>query len=96
MTVRRGQEVETRLDAPAEVAGPVSAGERLGTATVFVDGEEEGKVALVATDSAAAASVTERFDADVPGPRFVAWIIAIAVVALLIAGVLALRARSRR
>lgn len=96
ITVRRGQEVETRLDALAEVDGPVSAGERLGTATVFVDGEEEGKVGLVAADSAAAASVTERFDAKVPGPRIVAWIVALAVVALVIAGALALRARSRR
>ena len=96
VTVRRGENVETQIDAPAEVAGPVDAGERLGSATILVGGERQAKVALVAVDSAAAASVTERFDAKVPGPRIVAWIAAIAVVALLIAAALALRARARR
>ena len=38
LTVRDGQRVETEVDAPAEVEGPVDRGERLGLATVTVDG----------------------------------------------------------
>jgi serine-type D-Ala-D-Ala carboxypeptidase (penicillin-binding protein 5/6) len=93
LTVRRGEDVETRIQAPAVVKGPVSAGERLGRATVVVDGEATATVPLVATESAAAASLPERFDADVPGPRIVAWLVAIAAVVLVIAAVVALRRR---
>ncbi len=75
--------------------GPVSAGDRLGTVTVTVDGKNEATVPLVAAESAAAASLPERFDADVPGPRVVAWAVAIGGVALAIAGFLALRRRRR-
>lgn len=96
LTVRRGQEVDTRVNAPAAVAGPVSKGDRIGTATVLVDGEPRGSVALVATESAEAASLTERFDASVPGPPVVAWIVGIGAVALLIAGVAAWRTRAGR
>ncbi len=96
VTVRRGEEVETRIDAPTVVDGPLRRGEQLGTATVIVGGEEQAEVALVASESADAASLTERVDAKVPGPRIVTWIVAIAGVSLLIAAALALRARSRR
>jgi len=96
VTVRRGEGVETTLDAPAVVDGPVSAGERLGTATVLVGGKPAGRVALVATEPAAAASVIERFDANVPGPLFVAGLVAIGLVALVVGAALALRARARR
>jgi D-alanyl-D-alanine carboxypeptidase (penicillin-binding protein 5/6) len=95
LTVRRGQDVDTRIAAPVVVKGPVSAGERLGTVTVVVDGDARASVPLVATQSVAAASLTERFDADVPGPRFVAWAVAVGAVALAIAGIVALRRRRR-
>jgi hypothetical protein len=75
------------------VKGPISAGDRLGEATVLVDGDVEDTVPLVATKSAAAATLTERFDADVPGPRIVAWAVAVGAVALAIFGVIALRRR---
>ncbi len=96
VTVRRGEDVETTVDAPAVVTGPVSAGERLGTATVLVDGEPQGKVGLIATESASAASAIERFDAKVPGPLFVAGLAAIVVVGLLGGTALALRVHARR
>ncbi len=83
VTVRKGQEIATRVDAPAEVDGPVSSGDRLGEVVVTVDGDAVGRTALVATSSAAAASLLERYDAAVPGPRLVAWAAAIGVLALL-------------
>ena len=48
VTVRRGQRVDVAVAAPDEVEGPVRRGERLGRATVTVDGELAQRVALVA------------------------------------------------
>jgi D-alanyl-D-alanine carboxypeptidase (penicillin-binding protein 5/6) len=93
LTVRKGQDVETRVQTPPVVKGPVSAGERLGSVTLVVDGDARATVPLVATESAAAASLTERFDADVPGPRIFAWLVAAGLVALVIGAALMLRAR---
>ena len=45
ITVRKGQSVETRIEAPAEVEGPVEKGERLGSIVVSVDGEAAGRTA---------------------------------------------------
>ena len=89
ITVRRGQDVQTRVRAPAEVDGPVSKGERLGEVVVTVDGEAVGRTPLAATASASAASLVERYDAAVPGPRVVAWGVAIGVVAVLLIGLIA-------
>lgn len=77
LTVRRGQKVSTTVDAPAEVEGPLERGERLGTATVSVDGETVARVALKAGRAVPAASLLERFDGAVPGPRAVAWLVAV-------------------
>ncbi|MFI5122792.1 MAG: D-alanyl-D-alanine carboxypeptidase family protein [Vicinamibacteria bacterium] len=90
ITVRSGERVQTRVSAPDEVAGPVSEGDRLGEAGVPVEGEADGRTALAATSSAAAASLLERYDAAVPGPRLVAWGIAIAALALLFVVAIAL------
>ena len=95
VTVRKGQAVDTRIAAPAEVDGPVSRGERLGSVVVTVDGEIAGRAALVATSSAAAASLVERYDAAIPGPRAVAWLLAIAVIAAAVIGAIALWDRRR-
>jgi D-alanyl-D-alanine carboxypeptidase (penicillin-binding protein 5/6) len=95
LTVRKGQDVETKVAAAPVAKGPVSAGERFGTVTLTVDGKPEAKVPLVATQSAAAASLTERFDADVPGPRIVAWGVAAGAVVLAIGGSFVLRRRWR-
>ena len=71
---RRASRRETRtstvaVDAPDEVEGPIERGERLGRATVTLDGELVERVPLRAARSVAEASVLERFDAAVPGPR---------------------------
>lgn len=95
VTVRRGQRVRTVVRAPEQVDGPVQRGERLGRAVVLIDGEVAGRTPLLATASASAASLIERYDAAVPGPRPVAWLVAVAALALALAGLAALRRRRR-
>jgi serine-type D-Ala-D-Ala carboxypeptidase (penicillin-binding protein 5/6) len=96
LTVRRDQQIDIRVAAPGEVEGPVDRGERLGRATVTVDGEPAERVALLAARSVGEATVLERFDAAVPGSRVIAWGIAVGGLALLFAGALALYDRRRR
>ncbi|MGH2953232.1 MAG: D-alanyl-D-alanine carboxypeptidase family protein [Solirubrobacterales bacterium] len=98
LTVRRDQRVDTRVRAPEEVEGPIERGERLGEVVVTVDGERAASVPLAAARAAPAASLLERFDGSVPGPRAVAWIVAIAGLgALFIAALVVFdRRRSRR
>jgi D-alanyl-D-alanine carboxypeptidase (penicillin-binding protein 5/6) len=95
ITVRKGQEVDTRVDAPAELAGPVDRGQRLGVVVVTVDGEAVGRTALVAATSASSASLVERYDAIVPGPRALAWALAIGGLTLIFIGGVALWDRRR-
>jgi D-alanyl-D-alanine carboxypeptidase (penicillin-binding protein 5/6) len=96
ITVRKGQDVATRVIAPTELDGPVRKGERLGQVVVVVGGEAVGRTPLLATASASAASLVERVDAAVPGPRVVAWGIAIAVLALVLIGLIAVWDRRGR
>jgi D-alanyl-D-alanine carboxypeptidase (penicillin-binding protein 5/6) len=96
LTLRKGQRVGTEVDAPVEVDGPVARGERLAVAAVTVDGRRVATVALAAVRSVPAATVLQRFDAAVPGPRIAAWLVAIGGLALLFAGGLALFDRRKR
>ncbi len=95
VTLRRNQRVDVSVDAPRQARGPISKGERIGKAVVSVDGEQVATVALAATRSAAAASLVERYDAVVPGPRAVAWLLAILALALVFLGGLLLWDRHR-
>ena len=54
VTVRDGQRLRRRVNAPEELKGPLAAGERVGSVTVLVDGRHVRRVALVTA-------------ADVPG-----------------------------
>jgi serine-type D-Ala-D-Ala carboxypeptidase (penicillin-binding protein 5/6) len=54
LTLRVGEHVRRRISAPEEVEGPLEAGTRVGSVTVFVDGERVRQVPLVTA-------------ADVPG-----------------------------
>ncbi len=54
VTVRDGQRLRRRVNAPDELEGPLAAGERVGSVTVLVDGKRVRRVALVTA-------------ADVPG-----------------------------
>ncbi len=47
VTLRDGEEVRRRVDAPAEVKGPLRAGARVGSVSVVVEGERVRRVALV-------------------------------------------------
>jgi len=44
--IRRGQQLQVRVDAPDEVEGPLLKGEKLGEASVYVEGRKVGSVAL--------------------------------------------------
>jgi D-alanyl-D-alanine carboxypeptidase (penicillin-binding protein 5/6) len=90
LTLRDGQRVETVVDAPAEIEGPTERGERLGRAIVKVDGERAARVPLAAARSVGAATLLERFDAAIPGPRPLAWAVTIVALALLFVAGLAL------
>jgi serine-type D-Ala-D-Ala carboxypeptidase (penicillin-binding protein 5/6) len=54
VTVRDGQRLRRRVNAPDELKGPLAAGERVGSVTVLVDGKRARRVPLVTA-------------ADVPG-----------------------------
>jgi D-alanyl-D-alanine carboxypeptidase (penicillin-binding protein 5/6) len=95
LTVRRGQDLETRIRAPDEVDGPVSEGERMGQVVVSIDGEAVARAPLAATHGAAAASLLERYDAAIPGPRAVAWGVAILALAAVFIGAVAIWDRRR-
>jgi D-alanyl-D-alanine carboxypeptidase (penicillin-binding protein 5/6) len=47
LTLRVDEHVRRRISAPEEVEGPLEAGTRVGSVTVFVDGERVRRVALV-------------------------------------------------
>jgi D-alanyl-D-alanine carboxypeptidase (penicillin-binding protein 5/6) len=95
VTVRHGQNVETRVRAPDEVDGPVAEGQRMGEVVVSIDGEAVARAPLAATRAAAAANLLERYDAAIPGPRAVAWGVAIAALALAFVGAIAIWDRRR-
>jgi D-alanyl-D-alanine carboxypeptidase (penicillin-binding protein 5/6) len=58
--VRRGQQLEVRVDAPHEVEGPLRRGARLGRASVFVEGRKVGSVPLRAGRAVEKASAFDR------------------------------------
>jgi D-alanyl-D-alanine carboxypeptidase (penicillin-binding protein 5/6) len=47
LTLRDGERVRRRVNAPDEVEGPLEAGERVGSVVVFIDGERVRRIALV-------------------------------------------------
>ena len=50
ITIREGQRVRRRANAPDEVKGPLAAGARVGTVTVLLDGRPVRRVALVTAE----------------------------------------------
>jgi serine-type D-Ala-D-Ala carboxypeptidase (penicillin-binding protein 5/6) len=73
LAARSDQSLEVELDFPDEVEGPIRRGERLGSATVSLDGEQAGEVPLVAARAVARATFVERADSALPGGRLVLW-----------------------
>jgi D-alanyl-D-alanine carboxypeptidase (penicillin-binding protein 5/6) len=91
--LRRGQEVELRIDAPEEVEGPLRRGAKLGRATVFVDGRRVGSVGLRAARSVPEASLFDRARGTVADNLIP---IAIGVFVILMIAVMLLRRLARR
>lgn len=58
--VRRGEQMQVRVDAPHEVEGPLKRGARLGHASVYVEGRKVGGVALLASRAVPKASTFDR------------------------------------
>ncbi len=87
--VRDDQTLRAAVDAPAEVEGPIAEGEKLGTATVTLDGERVGTVPLIAATAIAEPTIVDR----VGGPAVVA-AAAVLLVVILLGAAFALRRRS--
>ena len=50
LTIRDGERIRRRVNAPEEVEGPLAAGARVGTVTVLLDGRSARRVALVTAE----------------------------------------------
>ncbi len=59
--VKQGEQLALTVDLPDEVEGPIRRGERLGTATVRLDGQQVGRVPLIADRAVAEPGSFERF-----------------------------------
>jgi D-alanyl-D-alanine carboxypeptidase (penicillin-binding protein 5/6) len=80
LTVRRGARVRTRVEAPAELEGPLPAGERVGSVVVLVDGKPAARVPLVTASAVPEASVVRRTGSAIGwGVAFL--VLAVAVIA---------------
>jgi D-alanyl-D-alanine carboxypeptidase (penicillin-binding protein 5/6) len=91
-TARRGRPVRTRVTAPSQVAGPLAAGDRVGTVDVLVRGRVVRSVALVAAEDVAGAGFVRKATASIGGAP-----IAVALLLLIVAVVLfTLRKRALR
>jgi D-alanyl-D-alanine carboxypeptidase (penicillin-binding protein 5/6) len=86
--VRADQELQTSVDAPASVEGPIAAGAVLGHAKVMLQGAVVGRVPLVAAVTVAAPGIVDK----VGGP-FVVIGVLLVVFVIISAGVLVLRRR---
>ncbi len=91
--VRRGQRVQTLVDAPDEVNGPVRRGQRLGRVTVRVDGRRAGAAPLVAARAASAPTVIDKARDRLSNPVV---LLLLGCFVILIGSALGWRARSPR
>ena len=85
-TVRNTQHVDVSLHAPTAVEAPIHRGQRIGTATVTVEGKQIGRVAAIAARAVepAASGVVASVDDAIPGPRIVVWLLVVAAAAFVI------------
>jgi D-alanyl-D-alanine carboxypeptidase (penicillin-binding protein 5/6) len=91
--VRRGQQLDLRVQAPQEVEGPLQRGARLGTASVILEGRKVGSVALRASRQLPQASLFDRARASVADNLLP---IGIAAFVILMIAVMLLRRLARR
>lgn len=88
VAARENQRIETDIDAPLEVEGPIAGGDRLGRVTVSLDGDLIGSVPLIA-----ARAVEEPTLVDRVGGPLVVTVAVIVLIVILALGALALRRR---
>jgi serine-type D-Ala-D-Ala carboxypeptidase (penicillin-binding protein 5/6) len=93
VTLRDGERVRRRIRAPQEVEGPLPAGSRVGSVTVFVDGERVRRVALVTASNVPEAGAMRVLISVLGVPLTVLLVLAILLGAVLV--VAALRTRVR-
>jgi serine-type D-Ala-D-Ala carboxypeptidase (penicillin-binding protein 5/6) len=93
VTLRDGERVRRRIRAPEELEGPLPAGSRVGSVTVFVDGERVRRVALLTAADVPDAGTVSVLISVLGVPLTVLLVIAIVLGAALMA--MWLRARVR-
>lgn len=79
ITARQDQVVDTAIEAPAQVEGPIARRERLGEAVVTIDGEPAGSTPLVAARAVGAPSTLDRLGVWLPVPLIAAGLLVIVV-----------------
>jgi serine-type D-Ala-D-Ala carboxypeptidase (penicillin-binding protein 5/6) len=85
LTIRDGERIRRRVNAPDEVEGPLAAGMRVGTVTVLLDGRPARRVALVTAEEVPEAGMLRVLLSWLGVPLTL-----ILVLAILVAAVLAL------
>jgi serine-type D-Ala-D-Ala carboxypeptidase (penicillin-binding protein 5/6) len=93
VTVRDGQRLRRRLNAPDELEGPLAAGERVGSVTVVVDGRPVRRVALVTAADVPGAGPLRVVVSELGAPLTVLTVLGILLAAIL--AILHLRIRIR-
>jgi D-alanyl-D-alanine carboxypeptidase (penicillin-binding protein 5/6) len=83
VTVRGGQHLNRRVNAPDELEGPLARGDRVGSVTVLVDGRPVRRVALVTGEAIPEAGALRVLLSDLGVPLTVLIVLAILVAALL-------------
>jgi D-alanyl-D-alanine carboxypeptidase (penicillin-binding protein 5/6) len=93
LTLRDGERVRRRIRAPEELEGPLSAGTRVGSVTVFVDGEPVRRVALVTASNVPEAGTVRVLISVLGVPLTVVLVLAILLGAALVATRLRVRVK---
>ena len=93
VTVREGQRVSTRVNAPDEITGAVRRGQALGRVTVLVDGKRAAISPLVAAQAVGAATTLDKVLSTAQNPIT---LIALAAIVILVGLLLTIRGRRSR
>ncbi len=97
-TIRRGQDIAVRVDAPRSLSAPIRRGQRIGRATVTVAGAAVGTTPLLAGRAVALTapeSLVTQVDDAVPGPRAIVWLLVIVAAAAIVIGIVVVAGRPR-
>jgi D-alanyl-D-alanine carboxypeptidase (penicillin-binding protein 5/6) len=93
LTVRDGQRLRRRVNAPGELEGPLAAGHRVGSVTVLVDGRPVRRVALLTAAEVPGAGPLRVLVSDLGVPLTI--LIAVLIVLAAILAILRVRIRIR-